>query len=157
MPYLGQVPEPDIEWWLEPAKLLLALLLAIPIGWERQVSKRNLGLRTFPIVSVGACAFILLARHLVAGEPTVVARALEGLITGMGFIGGGAILKDQGNVRGLSTAASLWCMGAIGASVALDRWSIALAILVINFTTMRLLAPVVEQCEGKPSGQDGGD
>lgn len=66
-------------------------------------------------------------------------------MSGIGFIGGGAILKEGGNVKGLATAASIWCTGAIGVAVAFEREEIALVISLITFSIMRLLSPVVEK------------
>ncbi|CAN5300799.1 MgtC/SapB family protein [soil metagenome] len=127
----------------------LAFLLAIPIGWERHDSQRSLGLRTFPIVAVGACGFMLIAKNLPGADAESQARLIQGLIGGIGFIGGGAILKHGTNVRGLATAASIWCTGAIGAAVAFEREAIAVILSGVMFITLRMLTPVVE------NGDDG--
>ena len=71
-------------------------------------------------------------------------RLLQGLIGGIGFIGGGAILKEGANVKGLATAASIWGTGAIGAAVAFERIEIATVLSLIMFAALRLLTPVVE-------------
>lgn len=71
-----------------------------------------------------------------------VTRALQGLLGGMGFIGGGAILKSNGRVHGLATAASLWSTGAIGAAVAFHRLEIAVALALANFALLRWLKPL---------------
>jgi len=122
----------------------MAFLLAVPIGWERHKSERNLGLRTFPIVAMAACGFILVARNTPGASAETEARILQGLIGGIGFIGGGAILKEGTNVKGLATAASIWCTGAIGAAVAFGRIEIALVLNLITFTALPALTPVVE-------------
>ena len=122
----------------------LAFLLAIPIGWERHESQRSLGLRTFPIVAMGACGFMLIAKNLPGADAESQARLIQGLLGGIGFIGGGAILKHGTNVRGLATAASIWCTGAIGAAVAFEREEIAVVLSAVMFITLRLLTPVVE-------------
>jgi putative Mg2+ transporter-C (MgtC) family protein len=109
--------------------LLIAYALAIPIGWNREREERSAGLRTFPLVAVASCGFIQAAEHLVADNPEAMARIVEGLITGMGFIGGGAILRLKDSVKGTATAASLWATGAIGVSVASEA------------TTWRSLSP----------------
>ena len=88
--------------------LLIAYELAIPIGWNREREERSAGLRTFPLVAVASCGFIQAAEHLVDDNPEAMARIVEGLITGMGFIGGGAILRLKDSVKGTATAASLW-------------------------------------------------
>ncbi len=123
-------------------RLLLAFVFAAPLAWERVKSDRTLGLRTFPIVAVASCAYMLIALHLAGDNPDSMMRALQGLLGGMGFIGGGAILKEGGNVRGLATAASLWSTGAIGAAVAFRRLEIALLLALANFALLRWLKPI---------------
>jgi putative Mg2+ transporter-C (MgtC) family protein len=125
-------------------RVALAFALAVPIGWERHKSERNLGLRTFPIVAMAACGFMLIAKNLPGANAETQARLIQGLIGGIGFIGGGAILKEGTNVRGLATAASIWGTGAIGAAVAFEREEIALVLSLIMFLTLRALTPVVE-------------
>jgi putative Mg2+ transporter-C (MgtC) family protein len=128
-------------------RVALAFACAVPIGWERHKSDRNLGLRTFPIVAVAACGFMLIAKNVPGANAETQARLLQGLIGGIGFIGGGAILKEGTNVRGLATAASIWATGAIGAAVAFEREEIAVVLSLIMFVTLRLLTPVVENSD----------
>jgi len=71
-----------------------------------------------------------------------MARIIEGLITGVGFIGGGAIIKHGSDVRGTATAASLWATGAIGAAVGLGSYDVAVVISVFTLTTLRALSPL---------------
>jgi len=71
-----------------------------------------------------------------------MARIIEGLITGMGFIGGGAILRLKDSVKGTATAASLWVTGAIGISVGLGTYDVALMLAVVTFLTLRILSPL---------------
>ena len=94
----------------------IADALAFLIGWNREREDRSAGLRTFPLVAVASCGFVQATEHLAAGNPG--ARVVEGVITGMGFIGGGAILKQGAEVHGTATAAALWATGAIGIAVA---------------------------------------
>ena len=68
--------------------LLVAYVLALPIGWDREKNERSAGLRTFPLVAIASCGFIQAAESIVHGNPEATARIVEGLITGMGFIGG---------------------------------------------------------------------
>src|SRR5687767_15776265 len=84
--------------------LILAYLLAFPIGWNREKEERSAGLRTFPLVAVATCGFIQAAESAIDSNPEALARIVEGLITGMGFIGGGAILRLKDSVRGTATA-----------------------------------------------------
>ena len=116
--------------------LAIAYALALPIGWDRERAERSAGIRTFPLVAVASCGFVLVALR-VLGEGDAQARVLEGLITGMGFIGGGAILKQSGRVSGTATAASLWATGALGSAVGYGLYDIAVLIAVVTFATLR--------------------
>ena len=120
----------------------LAYLLAFPIGWNREKSERSAGLRTFPLVAVASCGFIQAAESMTADTPEAMARIVEGLITGMGFIGGGAILRLKDSVKGTATAASLWITGAIGAAVGLGRLDVAIMLSVITVATLWIMAPL---------------
>ena len=122
--------------------LLVAYALAIPIGWNRESEERSAGLRTFPLVAIASCGYMLLATSILGSSSESTSRIIQGLITGIGFIGGGAILKDRGSVHGTATAASIWNTGAIGAAVAFGCYEIALVLSVINFATLRLLTPL---------------
>ena len=122
--------------------LLAAYLLAIPIGWNREKEERSAGLRTFPLVAVASCGFIQAAETMAAGHPEALSRVIEGVIAGMGFIGGGAILRLKDSVQGTATAASLWVTGAIGVSCGLGVYDIALVLTVAAFATLRLMQPV---------------
>lgn len=116
----------------------VAYLLALPVGWDREKEVRSAGLRTFPLVAVASCGYMLVAMSIVGTGAEHVSRMIQGLITGIGFIGGRAILKD----RGTATAASIWNTGAIGAAAAFRRYKIAIVLSAINFATLRLLTPL---------------
>lgn len=139
---------------LDLLRILIAFVLAVPIGWERHKSNRSIGLRTFPIVAIGACSFVLLGKRMPGVDAESQSRIIQGLLSGIGFIGGGAILKYGGSVRGLSTAASIWCTGAIGAAVAFEREELALVLSLITFTIMRLLTPIVEENNDFPGDKN---
>lgn len=143
---------PQIDWWRVLANLTsvaVAYLLALPIAWDRAHHARSAGLRTFPLVAVASCGFILLSIDVFGRGSEAGAHVLQGLMTGIGFIGGGAILKQGLSVRGTATAASLWSTGAIGAAAAYGRYELAIVLSLINFLTLRLLSPWSrEQREG---------
>ena len=122
--------------------LALAYVLAFPIGWNREHEERSAGLRTFPLVAVASCGFIQAAESLTAQSPEAMARIVEGLITGMGFIGGGAILRREDSVKGTATAASLWVTGAIGVSVGLGSLDVALMLSIVTVATLWIMAPL---------------
>lgn len=119
--------------------LLVAYVFALPIGWDREKSERSAGLRTFPLVAIASCGFIQATETLIHGNAEATARIVEGLITGMGFIGGGAILVVKNSVRGTATAASLWATGAIGTAVGLGAFDVGLVLSILTFLTLRVV------------------
>jgi len=137
----------------------VAFLLAIPVGWDREARSRGAGLRTFPLVAAGSCAFLLVGQAVLEGSVSH-ARLLYGLMTGLGFIGGGSILKDEGAVSGTATAAAIWNTGALGAAVAWERYEIAIVLSLINFATLRFVRPLKRFArrngETRPPHQGGG-
>jgi putative Mg2+ transporter-C (MgtC) family protein len=124
-----------------------AYALAVPIGWDRERQARSAGLRTFPLVALASCGFVQAAETLLTNSPEAMARVVEGLITGVGFIGGGAILKHGNSVHGTATAASLWATGAIGTAVGLGSLDVAIAIAAFTFLTLKLLPLVKQEAE----------
>jgi putative Mg2+ transporter-C (MgtC) family protein len=137
-----------IDWqqvWLDFTHLGGAFLLTIPIGWNRERETHNTGIRAFPIVGMASCGFLMLAAY--HSDQAAVSRVLQGLITGIGFVGGGAIVKDGANARGTATAASVWCAGAIGTSVAMDRWGISIILTVLNLIALKAFKPLKEKLD----------
>ena len=122
--------------------LAVAYVLALPIGWNREREERSAGLRTFPLVSMAACGFVMIAIEVLGITSEGQARILEGLMTGIGFIGGGAILKQGDRAKGTATAASLWATGAIGAAVGYGQLDIAVILSLVTVLTLVLMAPL---------------
>jgi putative Mg2+ transporter-C (MgtC) family protein len=143
----------DVNWttvWFHLFLMGVSYVLALPIGWNRERHSNSAGLRTFPLVAVATCGFILVGID-VFDDASAQARVLEGVITGMGFIGGGAILKNRNAVSGTATAASLWTTGAIGVAIAWQRFEIALVLSALTFVTLQLMPeikPMVKPDEG---------
>lgn len=131
----------QLDWLQFVFKILLAFLLALPIGWNRERKTRIMGLRTFPLVAVGSTAYVLISLTVLRDNLEAQARIIQGLITGIGFVGGGAILKGPtGSVQGTATAVSVWTTGALGIAVAYGRYDIALIISLVNYLTLRFMA-----------------
>lgn len=132
----------------------VAFVLGATIGWERHRAHRTAGLRTFPIVAMASCAYVLVGQSAFLDNPEAQSRIIQGLITGIGFIGGGAILKDTGGtgVFGIATAASIWNTGAIGASVGFMRFDVAVVLTLVNFLILRLMPAVSTDPEAAGSG-----
>lgn len=123
-------------------ELLIAFIIAIPIGWNREKESRSMGLRTFPLVAVASCGYMLIGASFADGDGSAISKLLYGLMTGIGFIGGGAILKDGATVKGTATAASIWNTGAVGAAVAFQKYEIAVILAVISFLIISIAKPI---------------
>jgi putative Mg2+ transporter-C (MgtC) family protein len=128
------------EVWNNFAHIAIAYVLTATIGWERERQAHSAGVRTFPIVGMASCGYLLLLGD--QPDPAAQSRLLQGLITGIGFIGGGAILKEGATVRGTATAASVWNAGVIGAAVAMNRYGVAVTLALLNLLTLRTLLPL---------------
>jgi putative Mg2+ transporter-C (MgtC) family protein len=122
-------------------QLTIAFVLAFPIAWDREHRERSAGLRTFTLVAIATCALLIAARSSLAESVDAQSRVWQGLLTGIGFIGSGAILKTEHHVRGTATAASIWSTAAMAAAVAYENYDIALVLSVANFVVLRWLAP----------------
>ena len=120
--------------------LATAFALTVLIGWQSEREGHSTGIRTFPLVGVASCGFLLLLGP--APDAAAQSRLLQGLITGIGFIGGGAILKNGPNVQGTATAASVWNAGVIGSAVAMNKYGVAIALALLNIFTLRALLPL---------------
>jgi putative Mg2+ transporter-C (MgtC) family protein len=148
-----------IDWHLFgmiAGKVTLAYLLALPIGWERERVQHSVGLRTFPLVAMASCGYVLLAGTVITPD-TEAARShiIQGLTTGIGFIGGGAIMRGRGNVHGTATAASIWNTGVIGAAVAESHFEIAVVLSLLNLITLHLLVPLKERRDrARPTAEE---
>jgi len=134
-----------IDWRLGAtvaAKIAAAYFLALPIGWERERAEHSVGVRTFPLVAMASCGYVLLADTIAGPDAAARSRIIQGLTTGIGFIGGGAIMRARGSVHGTATAASIWNTGVVGAAVATAHYEIAIVLSLMNLLTLRLLLPL---------------
>ncbi len=125
-----------------------AFALGTAIGLERQLRQRAAGLRTTVLVAVGAAAFADLGHHLLGAQGAT--QLIAYIISGIGFLGAGVIMKDGGNISGLNTAATLWCSAAVGAfaGAALHAEAALLTVFVLAANT--LLRPLVNWVNKRP-------
>ena len=133
-------------------RLAVAFSLGSLIGLERQFRQRGAGLRTNALVAAGACMFVSLSYLY---EDTSPSRIAAGVVTGIGFLGAGVILHEGLTVRGLTTAATIWCSAAIGCLAGADLLWLALYGSASVFLANLLLRPVSEFIDRLPFG--GGD
>lgn len=126
--------------------LLAAFVLGTLIGAERQYRQRTAGLRTNALVALGAAAFVDLGMAMDGAVGTT--RVVAYVVSGVGFLGAGVIMKDGTNIRGLNTAATLWCSAAVGALSGADRIAEAAllaALVLIGNTILRPLVNVINR------------
>ncbi|WP_421234627.1 MgtC/SapB family protein [Aeromonas enteropelogenes] len=134
------------------ASLLLAFVLGSLVGLERQYRQRTAGLRTNVLVAVGAALFVNLAQriHDLHGGTYGVVHVVAYIVSGIGFLGAGVIMRESGNIRGINTAATLWGVAAVGAAcgagLAMEAMLGALFVLAAN----TLLRPLVNQINRRP-------
>ncbi|WP_022723883.1 MgtC/SapB family protein, partial [Rhodopseudomonas sp. B29] len=128
--------------------LSVAFVLGMLIGAERQYRTRAAGLRTNVLVAVGAAAFVDLAMHLAGADGAV--RVIAYVVSGIGFLGAGVIMKEGMNVRGLNTAATLWSSAAVGACAGADLAAQAVAVTVFLIAGNTLLRPLVNAIDRHP-------
>jgi putative Mg2+ transporter-C (MgtC) family protein len=133
--------------------LLTAFVLGAAIGFERQWRQRNAGLRTNVLVCVGAAAFTAVGIRLLGNDGGT--RIIAYVVSGIGFLGAGVILKDGGSVRGLNTAATLWCSAAVGATAGSGMAGEAASLTVFVLAGNTLLRPLVNWVNRRPMRDTG--
>lgn len=111
--------------WEQVARILLAAAVGGAIGWERELRGRAAGLRTHILVCVGGAVVMMLARGLDQADGP--ARVLAGIVTGVGFLGAGAIIRTRDIVRGVTTAACIWLVAVLGAAVGQGLYVLAVS------------------------------
>ena len=116
----------DVGTQLElTARLVVALLLGGVIGWERELQRMPAGFRTHALVSLGSAIFTVISAYAFTGPGSDPTRIAAQIVFGIGFLGGGAILHYGGTVRGLTTAASLWSVAAVGMAAGAGLYIVA--------------------------------
>lgn len=122
------------DWFI---RLALAAVMSGLVGFERQAHHKSAGLRTHMLVGLGAALFGMLSIYSFDTDDT--ARIAAQVVTGVGFLGVGAIFREGGSIRGLTTAAGLWCVAAIGLAIAAGELAVATAATVVALAIMWVL------------------
>ena len=146
----------DLSAWISSlASLSLAFVLGALIGLERQVRQRTAGLRTNTLVAVGAAVFVDLAVRfytLYGGSPSPM-QVIAYVVSGIGFLGAGAIMKEGSNVSGLNTAATLWGSAAVGCCAGAKMLPEAVLAALFVLAANTLLRPVVNRINRQPMAE----
>jgi putative Mg2+ transporter-C (MgtC) family protein len=121
-------------------RLIVAMIFGAVIGIQRERAGKPAGLRTHMLVSSGTAVFVIASEEF-GMNPDSVSRVIQGLVTGIGFLGAGAILKiyDKREVEGLTTAAGIWMTAALGVAIGLGRFGVALVATLLAWMTLSLV------------------
>ena len=140
-------------------RLTCALLAGIIIGTQRELKQRQAGLTTNSLVAVGACIFILISESVIMGAMAAGGpvnndnlRVLSQVVTGIGFLGAGVIMKDGLTIHGLSSAATIWCSAAVGCLCGYGLWRqalIAVAFIIIINWGLKSIEIFIKKKRGK--------
>ncbi|MFQ5505428.1 MAG: MgtC/SapB family protein [Planctomycetota bacterium] len=147
-----------MDWQLElvmGGKALLAAVMGGIVGLERARTGRDAGIRTYSAVSLGSCVFAMVSANISGADPS---RLASNIVTGIGFLGAGVILRDRGRTRGLTSAATLWATAAIGTGIGFGLYP--LSILTALIVLLILFAPRMpgwSRLTGRTGEQDDGE
>ena len=121
-------------------RLIIAMIFGAVIGIQRERAGKPAGLRTHMLVSSGTTVFVIASEEF-GMNPDSISRVIQGLVTGIGFLGAGAILKiyDKREVEGLTTAAGIWMTAALGVAIGLGRFGLALVATLLAWMTLSLV------------------
>jgi len=131
---------PDIR---HLARMIVAMLLGAVVGVQRERIGKPAGLRTHVLVAMGGALFIVAPLEF-GMNADGLSRVIQGLVTGIGFLGAGAILKlhEQRDIEGLTTAAGIWMTAAIGIAAGLGRWGLALVSTILTWLTLSIIGRI---------------
>jgi putative Mg2+ transporter-C (MgtC) family protein len=131
--------------WESILQVVLAALLGGLIGFEREWRGRDAGLRTNMLIAMGACLFTIISIKgfpLQGSSAKDTARLAAQVVTGIGFLGAGAIIQTRGHAKGMTTAATIWMVAAIGVAVGVEAYGLSVFASVITVSILRFLRPV---------------
>jgi putative Mg2+ transporter-C (MgtC) family protein len=130
-------------------RLLIAGILGAAVGLEREIHEHPAGMRTHLLVSAGAAAFTVLSVYAFPAAGADPARIAAQIVTGVGFLGAGSILKEGATIRGLTTAASLWAVAAVGMAAGAGAWSVAVVLTLIAVVSLWPLRVITDRVVGR--------
>jgi len=122
--------------------IVLAVVLGAAVGLERELSGKAAGLRTNILICLGAALFTLISRQMAEGNGGSITRIAAQVVTGVGFLGAGAIIQDRGGVHGLTTAATIWLVASIGMACGAGLYHLAVVTTVAAILVLLGLMPL---------------
>ncbi len=127
----------------------LAAFLSAIIGLDRERLNKHAGLRTHILVGVGACLFTALS--LLAFPNSETSRVAAQIVTGIGFLGAGAIIKEQNRVKGLTTAAAIWATAAVGMAIGVGAWLLAVIATLLIWFVLAVMIRIEDEIDKEES------
>ncbi|MFA5240110.1 MAG: MgtC/SapB family protein [Phycisphaerae bacterium] len=132
--------------------LILAVVLGAAVGLEREIKGKPAGLRTNVLICLGAAVFTIISKAMASDQDSVTRIAAQ-IVTGVGFLGAGAIIRDRGGIYGLTTAAIIWMVASIGMACGAKLYSLAIITTVIAIVALLGLAQVEKHIKPNTRGQ----
>lgn len=129
-----------MDWTESTIRIFLSLLFGAAIGLEREIRGKSAGLRTNILICLGAAIFTIISKDMAAGGGDSITRIAAQIVTGIGFLGAGAIIRDTGGVHGLTTAATIWLVASIGMACGAGFYFLATISTVIAIVVLIGLA-----------------
>ena len=145
--------------WDAAAKICVAAVLGAIIGLERVWKGHPAGLRTNLLIAISSCTFTIISIEgfPLQGSAQDTARVAAQIVTGVGFLGAGAVLRSEGHIRGLTTAASIWLVAALGMAVGTGLYFLAIFTTLLSIVLLVLLRPLSRRLELQAGEQSEGD
>jgi putative Mg2+ transporter-C (MgtC) family protein len=128
-------------------RLILAAALGAALGFERELRQKSAGLRTNILIAVGAALFTLMSIEMADGEGADPTRIAAQIVTGIGFLGAGAIMRTGSGIQGLTTAATVWVNAAVGVAAGGGKTHLAVIGTAVTLAALLMLAPVERRIE----------
>lgn len=147
---------------LDPIQILVRVLIAGLvgglIGYERRIHHKAVGVAGMILIAIGSATFMILAVRLQENDPAAISRTLQGMLSGIGFLGGAVIFKSGTDVKGIKAAAAVWITGAIGLAIGTSYWWLGIIVGVLTILVLlvadRFPDPVREMKQEEPSDND---
>ena len=144
-------------WSEDVLSIILATVFGAVIGIERELSGKSAGLRTNLLICLGAAVFTIISKQMTTDTEGSVTRIAAQIVTGVGFLGAGAIIQDRGGVHGLTTAATIWLVASIGMACGAGFYQLALITTLIAIAALiglaKLARPLERYCEKSKSNR----
>ena len=128
--------------WTDLIRIVLAVVLGAAVGMEREISGKAAGLRTNVLICLGAAVFTIISKQMAGAQQDSITRIAAGIVTGVGFLGAGAIIRERASVLGLTTAATIWLVASIGMACGAGAYFLAVATTLIAIIVLMGLGRV---------------